>query len=492
MLLDVLASATATESIPINIGVRRELFIDNYLISQLSGTHLKLSQPQPAGIIFKFDDLWDGPGSGYATIIKDGPLFRMYYVGLPGKSKDEQTESCVCYAESLDGINWIKPSLGIVEYNGSTQNNILLPPGTTDTYKQNFSPFLDTRPGVPEHERFKAVGGSWPKGLFILVSSDGLHWKPWRDEPVFSGGAFDSQNVAFWSEAEACYVLYFRVFSGVDHTTLEKWAYSGYRTIARTTSSDLITWSPPVRMSFGNTPLEELYTNSTRPYFRAQHIYIAMPMRFVPGRRFLTDEQFAELKVVPAYLNITGFTHNIKNEVSDTVLLTSRGGYRYDRSFMEALVRPGPDAANWISRNGIAATGLVQTGPAEMSFYLAQHFAQPTAHMKRFSVRLDGLGSVNAPYTGGEMVTKPLIVSGTELRLNYATSATGTIRVEIQETDGEPIPGYSLKECDAIVGDSISQTVCWKMGPSLVAIAGKAVRLRFVMNDADLYSLQFQ
>jgi hypothetical protein len=102
-------------------------------------------------------------------------------------------------------------------------------------------------------------------------------------------------------------------------------------------------------MSFGDTPFEQFYTNHTHPYFRAPHLYVGMPMRFVPGRRFLTDEQLLALKVVPAYLDVQRRkpAHNIPNEVSDTVLLTI-AAYRYDRTFMEALVRPGLEEGNWV------------------------------------------------------------------------------------------------------------------------------------------------
>ena len=171
--------------------------------------------------------------------------------------------------------------------------------------------------------------------------------------------------------------------------------------------------------------------------------------------------------------------------------MTSRGGNRYDRTFMEAFVRPGLDRGNWVSRNGIPATGIVQTGPTEMSIYVGQNYVQPTAHLARYAMRLDGLGAVHASYAGGEMVTKPLTFEGTQLLLNSATSAAGGIRVEIQTADGNPIPGFTLEECPVIVGDSIERAVTWDNGSDLSRLAGQAIRLRFVMMDADLYALRF-
>jgi len=493
-----LLAALSALAEPLNLGNRWELFVDRYLIEEMDGTTLELHRPHREGVAIPFNDGWDRDASGYATVITDGGLHRIYYRGGPGFARAGQREgdsSYVCYAESKDGITWVKPKLGLVEFNGSKENNIImLPSPKDDPYNQSFSPFLDTREGVPADERYKAVGGQSPQGIYVMVSPDGIHWRKYHDEPVFSNGAFDSQNVAFWSETEQLYLLYFRVFTGIPEYGVpdQKWSIEGYRSISRTTSKDLINWSEPERMSFGNTPLEHLYTNHTRPYFRAPHIYITTPMRFVPGRRFLTDEQLAEQKVGPGFLAIKGHTHDIPNEVSDTAFLTSRGGSRYDRTFMESFIRPGLDKGNWVSRNGVPATGFVQTGPAEMSMYVGQNYVQPTAHLARYSLRLDGFGSLSAPYEEGEMLTKPILVTGKHLVLNNSTSANGSIYVEVQTADGEPIPGYTLKECKLMVGDSLERTVEWDTTSDLSALEGLTVRLRFVMSDADIFALRFE
>ncbi len=494
------ASLTALTAVaePLDLGHDRELFVDRYLIDSMDGTSLKLHRPHREEIAIAFNDQWDRDASGYATVIYDDGLYRMYYRGGPRDSsagKSEGSTSYFCYAESKDGITWVKPKLGLFEYEGSKENNILLAPAPReDPFTQSLSPFIDTRAGVPAEERYKAIGGQWPQGLYVLVSPDGLNWKKWREKAVFKNGAFDSQNVGFWSESEQLYVIYFRVFTGIaDYTQpKQKWAIQGYRSISRTTSKDLINWSEPERMSFGNTPLEHLYTNHTRPYFRAPHIYISTPVRFVPGRRFLTDAEMETQKIGKGYLAIKGPTHDIPNEVSDTILMSSRGGSRYDRTFMESFVRPGLDKGNWVSRNGFPATGFVQTGPAEMSIYVGQNYVQPTAHLARYSLRLDGFGSVSAPYEEGEMLTKPILVTGKHLVLNNSTSANGHIYVEVQTADGEPIPGYSLKECKLIVGDSLERIVEWATTSDLSALEGQAVRFRFVMSDADVFALQFQ
>ncbi len=483
---------------PLKIGNRLEPFVDHFLIDRLDGATLTLHHPHYEGIAVPFqkNDPWDRDASGYPTIIQDNGLYRLYYRGGPrdmSAGKSEGSTSYFCYAESRDGITWVKPKLGLVEFEGSKDNNILLAPAPReDPWTQSLSPFLDTRPGVPANERYKAIGGQWPQGLYVLVSPDGLHWKKWRDQPVFKDGAFDSQNVAFWSETEQCYVLYFRVFTGWTDYTAKSFNVEGFRTIARTTSPDLVNWSAPQRMSFGDTPLEHLYTNHTRPYFRAPHIYLSTPMRLVPGHRFLTDAEMDAQQLGKGFRGITGHGHDIPNQVSDTVFMTSRGGTRLRPHVHGGLRAPGLDKGNWVSRNGVPATGLIQTGPNEMSIYVGQNYVQPTAHLGRYTMRLDGFASVHAPYAGGEMVTKPFVVEGARLALNYSTSAAGGIRIEVQTAAGEPIPGYTLEECPVIVGDAIERAVAWSAHDDLTPLSGQTIRLRFVMKDADLFALRIQ
>jgi hypothetical protein len=116
---------------------------------------------------------------------------------------------------------------------------------------------------------------------------------------------------------------------------------------------------------------------------------------------------------------------------------------------------------------------------------------QDSWHIERLLLRTDGFASVSAPWTGGEMVTKPITFTGKALELNYRTGAPGFVRVEIQDAAGTPIPGHTLDECPEIIGDEIERIVAWKQGTDGSRLAGQPVRLRFVMKDADLYSIRF-
>jgi hypothetical protein len=473
LLATILLSTSAQE--PLQLGDRLELFVDDYLISELRGVRLQPGRLRDEGAVLRFDRPWEGPFAGYSTVIHDDERYLLFYRGLPRAGADGTALECTCVALSSDGLTWERPKLSLYEMDGHDTNNVVLAQAAPVTH--NFSPFLDTRPGVPAEQRFKGLGGTGKSGLIAHTSPDGLRWSRLQDEPVFTEGVFDSQNVSFWSEHEGCYLCYFRTWSGGD--------YSGFRTVSRTTSEDFLSWTTPESMTFGDTPPEHLYTNQTHPYFRAPHLYVGVAARFMPGRQVLSESDALRLGVDPGYFR----------DCSDAVLLTSRGGTRYDRAFMEAFLRPGIGLENWVSRSNYPALNIVRTGPTEMSLYVNQNYAQPTAELRRYSMRLDGLGSVHADRAGGELVTHPVVFTGVALTLNLATSAAGEVRVELQDAGGTPLPGFGLGECIPLIGNDLERVVTWRRPDGstadLSSVAGTAVRLRFALVDADLYSLRF-
>ena len=456
---------------PIPIGSRRELFIDESLIDEFRHTTLRLQQPRREDAALVLDRPWEGAFSNYVTVLRDGDEYRLYYRGVPEAGKDLTTAETTSYAVSKDGKHFTRPNLGLFEYKGSRENNLILagmPP-----FSSNFSPFIDTRPGVPASQRYKALAGTQKSGLVAFQSADGIHWKKLREEPVFRDGVFDSQNLAFWSESEGKYVMYFRTFKPVGSKR--------YRWISRTTSDDFINWTPPVDMTFGDAPPEHLYVNQTHPYFRAPHIYIGLAARFMPGRQVMSTDEAKSLGVNPGYYK----------DCADVVLLTTRGGSAYNRTFLEAFLRPGLGVENWVSRNNYPALNTVQTGKDELSFYTLSNYGQPGTHLRRYSLPLDRFASINAGYRGGEVITRPISFTGSRLFLNYSTSAPGGIRIEIQDENMQPIKGYALEDSVELIGDQIERAVRWKGGPDVSALAGKPVRLRMALKDADVFALRF-
>lgn len=422
----------------VDIGDRLELFVDSLLIDRMDGVELRIHYPIPAPPS-------DNPPSDghYATVIKDGDLYRLYNRGGGKAAYDGDPVEHTEYFESRDGINWSRPDLGLFEVNGSRHNNVVL--ADDPPFSHNFAPFLDTPPGVPDSQRYKALAGTQESGLAAFVSEDGIHWSKLQKEPVFTQGIFDSQNVSFWSAAENKYVCYFRTWTGE--------GYTGLRTISRTTSDDFIHWSEPVAMH-PNEPGEHLYTSGTHPYFRAPHIYVALPTRFQPDRGNATDILF----------------------------MSSRGGNRFDRMFKEAFIRPGLDPSHWENRANYAAENVVPTGPAEMSIYVRG---------RRYTLRTDGFVSLHAGYSEGEVITKPFVFDGSSMILNVSTSAGGHVLVDILDEHDQPIDSYLATGRDRITGDAIEHTVTWSGSGDVGKLAGVPVRLRFRMREADVYSIRF-
>lgn len=224
------------------------------------------------------DKPWEGNTCGYNTIFKDGDLYRMYYRGWSHdeKTKKQFHQAVVCYAESRDGIRWSRPNLSIVAFNGSKDNNIIL----EGLGSHNFTPFKDTNAACLPEARYKAVArgeGNDNKKLFAFQSADGIHWRLIKNGPILTEGAFDSQNLAFWDSVRNEYRCYFRDFR------------SGVRDIKTSTSKDFIHWTQPVWLEYPGAPKQHLYTNQIQPYFRAPHIFVGFPTRYVPERGSLTE-----------------------------------------------------------------------------------------------------------------------------------------------------------------------------------------------------------
>ncbi len=144
-----------------------------------------------------------------------------------------------------------------------------------------------------------------------------------------------------------------------------------------------------------------------------------------------------------------------------------------------------------MSRNNYPALNTVETGKDEISLYTLSNYGQPGTHLRRYSLGMDRFASVNAGYGGGELLTKAVTFSGSRLLLNYSTSAPGGIRTEIQDEGGTPIPGFTLADSVELIGDQIERAVRWKAGTDVASLAGKAVRVRMVMKDADVFALRF-
>jgi len=466
----------------LDIGSRLELFVDDYLIGSMTGVALRLHPPTPREIVQTYAEPWEGSGCGYQQVFRDGDIVRMYYTSQD-LTDDAATRlgrhPCyVCYSQSTDGIHWTKPALGLFEFNGSHENNIVWAGPDLD----NFTVHKDANPAYRPGEEYKAVS-SGKGGLLAYKSSDGLHWSLLRPEPIITEGAFDTQNIVFWDKQRGHYWAYIRGF------------HNGLRDIRVATSTDFLTWTEPELLRYEDSPEEQLYTNQVEPYFRAPHIFVGFPTRYVerrwePSFEYLPDvaHRQARMKFSPRY----------GTAVTDGLFMSSRDG-RLFRRWGEAIIRPGIERGrNWVYGDGYQSYGLLETqaadplAPSELSAYVPENYWKESLCLRRYTFRMDGFVSLNAPLKGGEMVTKPLTFAGKQLLLNFATSAAGSVKVEVQDEAGRPLPGHSLADCDDVFGDAVERPVSWKASTDVSALAGKPVRLRFVMRDADVWAMGFR
>ncbi|MEO6808803.1 MAG: sialidase family protein [Isosphaeraceae bacterium] len=432
------------------IGQRVEPFVDDYLIDRLVGkAGLEVQKPTPKELVFTADKPWEGNTSAYFTIFQDGDTYRMYY---RGSHFDEQTKKAshrevTCYAESKDGIHWVKPNLGLFEFDSSKENNIVWNgPGT-----HNFTPFKDANPAATAEAKYKALALG-KGGLLALQSPDAIHWTRLADAPVITKGAFDSQNLAFWDGYAKTYREYHRAFRKV-------------RDIMTGTSPDFLNWTAPVFLDYTGAPLEHLYTNAIMRYARAPHLLVGFPTRFHP-----TTQQ-----VEPTFMSSRdGQTfHRFEDPVIPFDAPEDRDGNRSNYMAWGLLTLPGHDQ--------------------ELSVYGTEaYYKGPASRLRRFSYRLDGFAALHAGSEGGEAITRPVEFEGKRLVLNSRTADQGQIQVELQDADGKPIDGFTAKDSPDLSGDEINAAVSWTKGGDLSSLAGKPIRIRFILKDADLFSFRFE
>ena len=472
---------------------KRILFWDDYYIdSEKTTAQLCLNHPQKREIIIRHDEAWEGDCCAYHNFFRDGDIFRMYYL-----ARDTKTEviwpiqpGTICYAESKDGIHWKKPNLGIRNFaaSGTADNNIIL--DLSDDMFDNFYVFKDENPACPPEEKYKGVAVSYlgvkeagEEVLWCWTSADGINFK--KAWIMTDDGHFDSLNIAFWDKSKGEYVCYFRGYHFNDEG-------KQIRDIRYMTSKDFKNWGNANLIEFDSDVEFQLYTNTVSEYYRADGIYVGFPVRYT--ERNVWTENFDEL------CNANRRKQMIAEKepraglaLTDGLFMSSHDGKNWHR-FDEAFIDAGPERKqNWIYGDCYVARGMIETPideedseETEISLFVNDgHRSMRPTRLYRHTIRKDGFACYRAPYSGGDIVTKPFVLDGTELEINFATSAGGYIRISLLDENDEKIEG--CETCD-IIGNSTERKVKIADKEKLEKLIGKTVCLRFEMKDAMLYS----
>ena len=434
----------------LKFGNRVEMMVDRYLIDRSDGVRFCHCRPQNLGKVIGFDKEWEGAGSLCISALDADGRVMLYYRGFPTGGKDTDPLQCSCLAVSDNGVDFGRFPVNEFDYKGIKENNIVY--NGPDCH--NFAPFYDTNPDCPPELRYKAIGGTFQTGgIRIYCSPDGVHWRAMADEPVITSSdfAFDSMNMAFWDQEAGLYRVYYRYWEG------------DIRAIGSAASKDFVNWTEMTPNDYGEPPRDDLYTNAARPVPGAEHILLAMPMRFQEDRT-----KYPEYKK-----NGRG----INQGVSDAVLMTSRDGVHWDRAVKDAWIAGGLYDHEWTQRCFISAGGVIARGD-RFIFYVEQNYMWEDGGIWAYSVPKFRFTSLYADGSGGSFATKPLEFVSDDIYLNFSTSAYGYVKVKVFSQDGT-----GLFDSGEVFGNELSHRL------HIDGLAGKTGYLTVDLNEAHLYAI---
>ena len=441
----LLALAAAPAEPVLEVGSRKQLFIDRTWIKDASGVELRMNPPAKAGLVLRGDRPWDaGWISGAGTVLEDGGRYRLWYTALPEVARFEDDRFRLCYAESNDGVRWRKPNLGLYEWRGSKANNILM-----ETSIENAGGvFVD--PKAPLTGRYKLLAilnrqFSPPEGngLYVYQSPDGLHWTlhPKRVFPFVP----DTVNMAFFDARLRKYVAYLRVWDPLRKVgrvetddILAPWPYDRGARPSRTWNTDTPPPSREIPTAFGYDERDpapsDHYTSAVVQYPWADDAYSMFPSAYLhypppPKSPYRNDGPL------------------------DIQLAVSRDGVRFERVERAPYIGLGP-AGSGDGGSLYMYIGMLRRdgdifqyyGGVEHTHGAYQGYSRISGVGGAFRVvqRLDGFVSVDAAMAGGAFHTPPLRFAGTRLAVNVDASAMGEVKIELQDQAGSPLSGFGF------------------------------------------------
>lgn len=476
----VLALTFTDSALPTRGGAPRELFLDPSFIEKSKNVVLRLNPPIKSEIVIRPDKPWEKLMISFFLSVRDeAGTLRMWYI-----CRDAKNQPNVAYAESKDGVHWQKPNLGIVEYEGSKDNNLV---GMT-----NLEGVVIVDPMMKSaDEKYLYVTHVFGEGVVRFHSPDGLRWN--RDATPILKFVVDTQTATFWDHNLREYVLYTRGW-------IKGEGKNKFRKVVRLTTKDL-------RMPFAAGP------SDASDYFWGKDKPPALGNEF-PSVLQADERDPPEVDVynLPAepypldarwYVGFPSFfqrERTWKNGPLEVQFVGSRDGivwHRYDRS---AYVEPGFEGSD-TAKMAFMGQGLVVRGDELWQFgtgFRSEHGdrearkKQTDGVILRHVQRIDGFVSADFAAAGGSCTTAPVHVWGDELFLNVDTGALGSLRVGLLDSNGKPIPGFSLEDCDIVRTNSVRSAVTWKGKSDVAALLKTDVRLHFEARRAKLFSFFFQ
>lgn len=440
----------------LSVGDQKQLLFDDAFFSSHRGFRWRVCPPRKTGERnLVADRPWeDFIINAWCTVMEDEGRYRMWYEAYD-RSYTSDFEARYCYAESLDGIHWEKPSLGLQAFAGSMDNNILFEQlGGGPTHGGTV--FKD--PQAPPEERYKFIYLAG-EAVGAGVSPDGIHWTRYEGGPILNV-ASDTQTVAFWDPRIERYVTYCRL-------------WTPDRTIGRSESPDFFRFpdaAEVLRCDAHDPPDTDMYNSAAIKYPYAENAYLMFPSLY----HHPTDTLEAHLAV-------------------------SRDGVHWARPERRPFI-PNGEPGEMDDASIYCAVGVLRSGDELWMYYYASRAKHNETYPNLLSyggvysravLRLDGYVAMHAGLVPAEFTTHPLTFTGARLEVNAKVHDGGFVRIELQDADGNPVPGWTLDESSPLTGDSVRHVVRWRNGSDVTALAGRPTRVRAIARDASLYAFQF-
>ena len=471
-----LAAGAPESSDPIDVGVTRQLFIDDHVVESMDGVFRVLNRPQKYAHNPVLELKPAQQVGGQQLIVAQGSviydaeekLFKMWYEGATYHWRN----NVVCYAYSKDGVSWTLPNLGLVEYQGSKKNNVVLHTGAGEMAPGAFKDMHEQDPLRRYKMLYFSRGNSSPVG--VGFSPDGIHWKTTTKGKLIPIG--DSLHPVLWDPRLGKYVAHSRH----NHITPEGFEQ---RQVLQSESEDFLNWTRYgviMKPDEQDPPGHRQFYDMSWMNYEGVYVGFMSVYHLTPSEQFKTPQTAWEDRVDVQLTFSRDNRHWTHAGNRQTFIPNSKRPGDYDYGIIYTMHRPmvvgdeiwiyyvGYSGLHWATRRNEFQGGVV---------CLAK-------------LRLDGFVSVD---TGarGTLTTRPLVMSGDRLVVN-ADARFGALRVELLDRAGNPIPGFSRTDALPITSDAVRHTVRWQRGTDVTQLRGQPISIRFHQDRCKLFAFQFR